>query len=126
MGPGPLALGMVIPPTTRRDVRRNDVPRPVAGGAPRGTVPRVLDLALTWLPTVFGVLALVTVPSVLLQRQGRPTAALSWLFALFAVPYLTVPAWWFAGRTHLGRRKARRKHAASRFTGALAGTRTRP
>jgi cardiolipin synthase A/B len=86
----------------------------------------VLDLALTWLPTVFGVLALVTVPSVLLQRQGRPTAALSWLFALFAVPYLTVPAWWFAGRTHLGRRKARRKHAASRFTGALAGTRTRP
>lgn len=80
------------------------------------------DVVITWLPTVFGVLTVLTVPSVLLQRQGRPNAALSWLFALFALPYLAIPAWWFAGRTHLGRRKARRKHAARRFTGALVGT----
>lgn len=86
----------------------------------------VLAWVLAWLPTIFGVLALLSVPSVLLQRQGRPQAALSWLFAMFAVPYLTVPAWWFAGRTHLKRRKARRQHATARFTGALAGTRTRP
>ena len=90
------------------------------------TVREVLEFVVDWLPTVFGVLTLLTVPSVLLQRQGRPQAALSWLFALFALPYLAIPAWWFAGRTHLGRRKARRKHATNRFTGALAGARPRP
>ena len=33
-------------------------------------------------------LALCSVPSVLLRRRGRPTAALAWLLALFALPAL--------------------------------------
>lgn len=37
---------------------------------------------LSWLAAV------LTVPSVLLQRADRPTAALSWLLALFALAVL--------------------------------------
>jgi cardiolipin synthase len=72
------------------------------------------------------VLAILTAPSVLLQRQGRPTAALSWLLALFAVPYLAVPAWWLIGRTHLQIRKRRRHHASAAFSRGLASLRIRP
>ena len=42
------------------------------------------SLELFWSVSWFG--ALLTVPSVLLQRAGRPLAALSWLLALFALP----------------------------------------
>lgn len=66
-----------------------------------------------WLASWLG--ALLTVPSVLLQRAGRPTAALSWLLALFAVPALAVMAWWLFGRTHL-RRRRRQRRQASQFT----------
>lgn len=53
-------------------------------------------------------LALLTIPSVLLRRRGRPSAALSWLLALFALPLLGVLAWWAFGRTHLERKRRRR------------------
>lgn len=50
-------------------------------------------------------LALMTIPSVLLRRQGQPRAALSWLLAMFAIPALGVVAWWAIGRTHIERKK---------------------
>ena len=68
------------------------------------------------------VLALLSTPSVLLQRMGRPTAALSWLLALFAVPPLALPAWWLLGRTHLRARRARRRRAHSELEPRLEST----
>jgi cardiolipin synthase A/B len=57
-------------------------------------------------------LGLVSAPSVLLNRRGRPTAALAWLFALFALPGLGSLLWWALGRTRIEKR--RRKSAAKR------------
>lgn len=54
-------------------------------------------------------LALATVPSVLLHRRGRPRGALSWLLTVFALPLVGVAAWWLLGRTHLRRRLRRRR-----------------
>jgi cardiolipin synthase A/B len=62
--------------------------------------------------------ALLTVPSILLQRAGRPTAALSWILALFALPVVTLLAWWLFGRIHL-RRKRRSRRQASAETAEL-------
>ncbi|MBM4362155.1 MAG: cardiolipin synthase [Deltaproteobacteria bacterium] len=59
-------------------------------------------------------LALATAPSVLLQRQGRPRAALSWLLALFALPALGVFFWWAFGRTSFTRRRRLRRAGSSR------------
>ncbi len=68
-------------------------------------------------------MALLTVPSVLIQRRGRPTAALAWLFALFAVPPFALLAWWLLGRTHLARRRSRRRRATSALAARLAEAR---
>ncbi len=57
-------------------------------------------------------LGLLSVPSVLLQRRGRPTAALVWIMALVAMPYIGLLMWWLIGRRHLARRRAQH-HAAS-------------
>jgi len=56
-------------------------------------------------------LALATVPSVLLSRRGQPLAALSWTLALVAVPVLGALAWWLFGRSHLERKSLLRKRA---------------
>jgi hypothetical protein len=48
-----------------------------------------LEQALAWWPLLIvgaEALALLTIPSVLLQRRGQPLAALSWVLALIAVP----------------------------------------
>ncbi|MEW7982461.1 MAG: cardiolipin synthase [gamma proteobacterium symbiont of Phacoides pectinatus] len=73
--------------------------------------------SLSWLA------ALLTVPSVLLQRAGRPTAALSWLLALFALPGLAVVAWWLFGRIHLRRKKRQRRRASQQSTASLLAAR---
>ncbi len=85
------------------------------------TLPEPLSVAWTasWL------LALATVPNVLLQRRGRPTAALAWLFALFALPPVTLLAWWLLGRTHLQRRRKRRRRATETLARQLAEARHR-
>ena len=58
--------------------------------------------------------ALLTAPNVLLQRAGRPIAAVSWLLALFALPALALAAWWLFGRVHLrGRTRMRRRSSQS-------------
>ncbi len=51
--------------------------------------------------------ALFSVPSVLLRRQGRPSSAIAWLLALFALPAIGSVAWWAIGRTHIERRLRR-------------------
>jgi cardiolipin synthase len=68
-----------------------------------------------WLILAADVLALATVPSVLLSRSGRPLSALSWLLALLAVPVVGVLAWWLLGRTHLARRRLQRRKSADRL-----------
>jgi cardiolipin synthase A/B len=61
------------------------------------------------------VLALSTMPSVLLRRRGNPRAALSWLLALFALPLLGVFLWWAFGRTRIERHVRRRSLSAREF-----------
>ncbi|MGD8873829.1 MAG: cardiolipin synthase, partial [Gammaproteobacteria bacterium] len=68
---------------------------------------------------------LLTVPSVLLQKAGRPAAALSWLLALFALPALALVAWWLFGRTHLRRKKWHRRRASRLTAESLSRTRRR-
>ncbi|MCC6522110.1 MAG: cardiolipin synthase [Polyangiaceae bacterium] len=59
--------------------------------------------------------ALLSVPSVLLQRRGRPQAALAWLLALFAFPLGGIFAWWLFGRTHLRRKRRSRTKSTKVF-----------
>lgn len=61
------------------------------------------------------ILALISVPSVLLQRQGRPRAALAWLLALFALPTIGVLLWWAFGRTSMARKRRIRAASARNF-----------
>ena len=75
-------------------------------------------LVLAWAIGWF--VCLLSAPSVLLSRMGRPLAALSWLLALFALPPLALPAWWLIGRTHLARRVARRRRAVEQVSSSLA------
>ena len=76
------------------------------------------DRRISWfgaLALASELLALLTIPSVLLQRQGRPRAALSWLLALFALPALGVLLWWALGRTSLQRKRRRRAESTREF-----------
>jgi cardiolipin synthase A/B len=52
--------------------------------------------------------ALLSVPSVLLRRRGRPTSALAWLLALMALPAVGSLSWWAIGRTRMERRVRKR------------------
>ncbi|MFU8802789.1 MAG: cardiolipin synthase [Bradymonadaceae bacterium] len=64
-------------------------------------------------------LALASTPSVLLRRQGRPLAAMSWLLALFVVPYLGVLWWWLVGREHMQRKRRLRQKSTEEFCACL-------
>lgn len=68
-------------------------------------------------------LAILTVPSVLLRRQGRPISAVSWVLALFAFPLIGLLSWWLLGRRHLERHKARRERSHHQLVSALQATR---
>lgn len=57
------------------------------------------------------VLALLSIPSVLLAKRGRPQAALVWILVMMAMPYLGILAWWLIGRRYLVR--PRRRHMAA-------------
>jgi len=64
-------------------------------------------------------LAVLTAPSVLLRRQGRPTASLGWLLALFTLPALGPALWWLFGRNRLERRRAARCLARAELAAAV-------
>lgn len=68
----------------------------------------------TWLWISANLLALLSVPSVLLERRGRPQAAVAWILALFSLPWLGLLLWWLIGRRHLKRAK-RARWTASRI-----------
>jgi cardiolipin synthase len=76
------------------------------------------EAELGWLALVTfasQVIALVTIPSVLLRRQGQPRAALAWLLTMFAVPAVGVVAWWALGRTSMVRKRRKRVARARAF-----------
>ena len=52
-------------------------------------------------------------------------SAVSWLFAMFALPPLALLAWWLFGRTYLSRRRLMRRHAARTFSLQLVAARGR-
>ncbi len=93
-------------------------------------------LAAPWWPAhgldacllVAELLALLTIPSVLVQRRGRPQAALAWVLGLIAVPFAGVLIWWGIGRSHLLRRRRRRQSARARISPGLraVGPRSQP
>jgi cardiolipin synthase A/B len=56
-------------------------------------------------------LALLTIPSVLLQRRGQALSALAWILCLVGLPYFGVLFWWGIGRTHLERKRRKRRTA---------------
>ena len=78
-----------------------------------------------WLLVIIAcyVMAVVSVPSVLLQRRGQPGAAVSWLLLLFAVPGFGVFLWWAIGRKHLERQRRKRRRAAAHTAFALTRVR---
>ncbi len=83
-------------------------------------------LAAISLPTgwaIFGAaiygIAILSVPSVLLKRRGRPQAALGWVMVLVFVPIVGVLLWWAIGRRHLHRRRKRRRLATAQRAGRL-------
>jgi cardiolipin synthase A/B len=83
------------------------------------------DHAAVWLLLGADLVALASVPSVLLRRRGRPVAALSWLLAVAVLPYAGVILWWTLGRTHLDRlrrRRLRRPVRAPRTAGSRLST----
>lgn len=61
-----------------------------------------------WAFVALEICALLSVPSVLLRRRGRPTSALAWLLALLALPAIGSVAWWAIGRTRMERRLRQR------------------
>ena len=61
------------------------------------------------------IIALFTIPSVLLQRQGQPRAALAWLLMMFALPAVGVVGWWLIGRTSIKRKRRKREARARAF-----------
>jgi cardiolipin synthase A/B len=84
-----------------------------------------LNLANLWALVSFGsyFLALLTIPSVLLRRRGRPIAALSWVLGLFAFPFFGLVGWWILGRRHLDRHRKRRQKSTYQIQSALASLR---
>lgn len=68
-------------------------------------------------------LSVATIPSVLTRRAGRPTAALSWLLALFMFPVAGAFAWWTVGRSHLRVKVRQRRTAEIHLEASLEATR---
>lgn len=66
------------------------------------------------------VLSLVTVPSILIQRRGRPVGALAWILAVLALPLIGLVLWWLVGFNNLARKRKWRKRSANKIRGQLS------
>ena len=75
---------------------------------------------------VLELIALLSAPSVLLRRRGRPTAAVAWLFALFAIPGGGVFFWWLFGRTRIERKRRKRVQKKRSFQQKRGAPETTP
>ena len=78
---------------------------------------RGLWRAFVWTTSTLLLLALISVPNVLLRRRGHPLGALAWILALFVAPGLGLVAWWAFGRTTLERRRRKRTAKKRAFRG---------
>jgi cardiolipin synthase len=77
-----------------------------------------LNAPLTWGTVIWllsALLAMATIPSVLIHRKGRPMSALAWLFAVMAMPILGSAAWWVIGPRRLQRIRRRWAKARDRL-----------
>jgi cardiolipin synthase len=72
------------------------------------------------LSNVTFVLALLSIPSVLVRRRGRPQAALSWVLAMLTVPVVGLLLWWAMGRTHLERKRRKRRRSSSKASARIS------
>ena len=79
-----------------------------------------IPIAVTLFWTIAYILAFVSVPSVLIQRSGRPQAALAWVLVLFLLPIIGLVLWWSMGRMHLVRKRHKRRLANSEHLRLLA------
>jgi cardiolipin synthase len=86
--------------------------------------------ALSWVPSWWDILlvvsylfVLLSVPSVLIEREGLPYAALAWILAMFAMPVVGLFFWWAFGRKHLARKRRRRRKASAHVWKSLAEVR---
>ena len=82
----------------------------------------LIDWHLNWwtvLAAVFFVLAMLSLPSVLLKRQGRPQSALSWVLILFLLPVVGLFLWWAVGRQHLRRQRRKRQKSTQEVSEQL-------
>ncbi|RLB46091.1 MAG: cardiolipin synthase, partial [Deltaproteobacteria bacterium] len=64
-----------------------------------------------WIDLAATVLALISIPSVLVMRRGRPLAAMSWILCLVSIPVLGILLWWMLGRRHMERKRRRKRKA---------------
>ncbi len=62
------------------------------------------------------ILSLLTIPSVLLQRRGQSLSALAWILCLIGLPFFGVLLWWGLGRSHLKRKRRKRRTASLSVT----------
>ncbi len=85
------------------------------------TASEITNDALLWVFLGLEFLALASVPSVLLRRRGRPTAALAWLLTLFALPAVGGICWWAFGRTRFERKKRQRVRKKEAFARTRSG-----
>ena len=72
-----------------------------------------------YLLVVADILAWASAPSVLLKRSGRPVSALSWMLALFFLPYVGFIFWWLIGVERLERKQRARRTSTEEFEQAL-------
>ncbi len=66
------------------------------------------------------VIALATVPFILVQRRGRPVAALAWILAVFSLSWVGLLLWWLVGFNHLRRKRKWRKRSQKQMKRVLA------
>lgn len=82
---------------------------------------RSLWTSFMWTAISLQLLALISVPNVLLRRRGHPLGALAWILALFVAPGFGLIAWWAFGRTTLERRRRKRTEKKKVFHGRQPG-----
>ncbi len=82
---------------------------------------RGLWTSVAWAGVALQLVAVLSVPNVLLRRRGQPSAALAWIFALLALPGVGLLAWWAFGRTTIERRRRKRTEKKRVFSVYHAG-----
>ncbi|HHH30684.1 MAG TPA: hypothetical protein ENK57_20400, partial [Polyangiaceae bacterium] len=74
-----------------------------------GELFRFVDTWWFWIDWGTFAAAVFSVPSVLVRRRGRPMAAISWILCLISLPIVGLVLWWLIGRSHLERRRRRKR-----------------